>query len=98
MLHCRQLNTILIMVNEAARILEEGYIKNPHYLDMCMIMGAGFPAFRGGILKYADSLSLENVHTKLNELSEKYGDRFTPCQLIKNLAKEKTKFYEIYKL
>ena len=42
--------TILIMVNEAARILEEGYIKNPHYLDMCMIMGAGFPAFRGGIL------------------------------------------------
>jgi 3-hydroxyacyl-CoA dehydrogenase / enoyl-CoA hydratase / 3-hydroxybutyryl-CoA epimerase len=90
--------TMLIMVNEAARILEEGYIKNPHYLDMCMIMGAGFPAFRGGILKYADSLSLENVHTKLNELSEKYGDRFTPCQLIKNLAKEKTKFYEIYKL
>ncbi len=90
--------TILIMVNEAARILEEGYIKNPHYLDMCMIMGAGFPAFHGGILKYADSLTLETVNKKLTELAEKHGERFIPCNLITNLAKEKSKFYEVFKL
>lgn len=90
--------TILIMVNEAARILEEGYIKNPHYLDMCMIMGAGFPAFRGGILKYADSLGLDKVCHTLTQLAQQYGDRFIPCQIIKNLAKEKSKFYETYKI
>lgn len=89
---------ILIMVNEAGRILEEGHIKNPQYLDMCMIMGAGFPAFRGGILKYADSIGIEYVCSKLRNLSNKYGERFKPCNLITKLSEEKKKFYDIYKL
>jgi 3-hydroxyacyl-CoA dehydrogenase/enoyl-CoA hydratase/3-hydroxybutyryl-CoA epimerase len=90
--------TMLIMINESARILEEGHIKNPHYLDMCMIMGAGFPAFRGGILKYADSLGIDNVYGKLKQMEVKYGERFTPCELIKKLSSEKTTFYGIYTL
>ncbi len=90
--------TLLIMINEAGRILEEGYIKNPHYLDMCMIMGAGFPAFRGGVLKYADSIGLDVINDKLHKFTKKHGERFTPCQLIQNLAKENTKFYQAFEL
>lgn len=88
----------MIMINEAARILEEGYIKNPHYLDMCMIMGAGFPAFRGGVLKYADSIGIQTVYEKLKKLSETFGDRFVPCNLIATFANKNLKFYDVYKL
>ncbi len=90
--------TTLIMINEASRILEEGFIKNPHYLDMAMIMGAGFPAFRGGILKYADSIGTKLIHEKLLKLSHKRGKRFEPSQLISILAKSNTKFYDTFDL
>lgn len=90
--------TMFIMINEACRILEEGHIKNPHYLDMCMIMGAGFPAFHGGILKYANSLGINHVHEKLEYLTKTYGDRFKPCTLITEFAKNNINFYEAFKL
>lgn len=90
--------TIMIMINESAKILEEGHIKNPHYLDMCMIMGAGFPAFRGGIMRYADSIGIEQVYGKLKYLENKYGERFAPADLIEKFSKENVKFYDNYKL
>lgn len=90
--------TMMIMINESARILEEGHIKNPHYLDMCMIMGAGFPAFRGGILRYADSIGIKQIYNKLKYLENKYGSRFTPTELIERLLKENITFYDSYKL
>ncbi len=89
--------TILIMINEASRVLEEGYVKNPHYLDMAMIMGAGFPAFRGGILKYADSLGTRVVHDKLVRLTEKHT-RFEPSKLLSLLARSNAKFYDSFDL
>ena len=89
--------TMLIMINEASRILEEGFIKNPHYLDMAIIMGAGFPPFRGGILKYADSIGVKTIHEKLTKLSEK-NPRFTPSKLIALLARSNAKFYDTFDL
>lgn len=89
--------TMLIMINEASRIIEEGYIKNPHYLDMALIMGAGFPAFRGGILKYADSLGTRVVHDKLVRLTEKHT-RFEPSKLLALLARGNSKFYDTFDL
>ncbi|MEI6896412.1 MAG: 3-hydroxyacyl-CoA dehydrogenase NAD-binding domain-containing protein [Psychromonas sp.] len=85
---------ILIMVNEAARCLQEGIIENPAYLDMAMLMGSGFPAFRGGLLKYADNQSLQTVCEQLKVLSERYGSRFTPAQLLVDKAQNGQTFYQ----
>ncbi len=84
---------ILTMVNEAAKCLEENVVKNAGYLDMAMIMGTGFPAFRGGVLKYADSRGIKQVVARLQELSKKYGERFEVSKLLLSMAKENKKFY-----
>lgn len=85
---------ILIMVNEAAMILEEKMVENPQYLDMAMIMGTGFPAFRGGLLRYADAVGIDKVVTRLIELESKYGKRFQPAALLSQMAAAKEKFYK----
>jgi 3-hydroxyacyl-CoA dehydrogenase/enoyl-CoA hydratase/3-hydroxybutyryl-CoA epimerase len=85
---------ILTMINEASRCLEEQVVDNAKYLDMAMVMGTGFPAFRGGLMRYADALGIENVVDKLNELSTLYGERFRPSELLVQMAKEGEKFYE----
>ncbi|MES2962096.1 MAG: 3-hydroxyacyl-CoA dehydrogenase NAD-binding domain-containing protein [Pseudomonadota bacterium] len=85
---------ILTMVNEAAKCLEENVVKNARYLDMAMIMGAGFPAFRGGILHYADSRGIKEVVEKLQELNKKHGARFEVSKLLQDMAKDGSKFYK----
>ena len=85
---------ILIMVNESAKCLEEGVVQNARYLDMAMIMGAGFPAFRGGVLRYADNRGLKDIVKKLEDLNKKYGQRFEASKLLTKLAKEDKKFYD----
>ncbi|RLA68365.1 MAG: fatty-acid oxidation protein subunit alpha [Epsilonproteobacteria bacterium] len=84
---------ILIMVNEAARCLEENVVDNAQYLDMAMVMGTGFPAFRGGLLRYADSEGLKNIVTRLRKLEKEYGERFTPASLLVKMSKEDKYFY-----
>ncbi|MCW8821272.1 MAG: 3-hydroxyacyl-CoA dehydrogenase NAD-binding domain-containing protein [Sulfurovum sp.] len=86
--------TILIMVNEAARCLEEGVVANARYLDMAMVMGTGFPAFRGGLLRYADGEGLSNVVARLKLLEEKYGERFTPVKSLVEMAENGKTFYD----
>ena len=85
---------MMIMINEAARALEENIVKDASQLDMAMIMGTGFPPFRGGLLKYADSLGIEKVYISLVGLEEKYGKRFEPCELIVNMAANNEAFYK----
>ncbi len=84
---------ILMMANEAAKCLEENVVKNPSYLDMAMIMGCGFPPFRGGVLKYVDSYGIENAVKKLQELNKKHGKRFEVSKLLLDMAQKKQKFY-----
>ena len=84
---------ILTMVNEAAKCIEENVVANPEYLDMAMIMGAGFPAFRGGVLKYADSRGIHDVVERLKKFEQKIGKRFEVSQLLIDMDKRGEKFY-----
>lgn len=86
--------TILVMVNEASRALEEGVVKNARYLDMAMVMGTGFPPFRGGLLAYADERGINNIVARLKDLANAYGERFVPSKLLVEMAKDDTKFYK----
>lgn len=85
---------VLIMVNEASRCLQEGIVASPKYLDMALIMGTGFPPFRGGLLRHADTAGIEAIHSDLGRLYEQYGDRFRPSDLIATMAGEGKSFYE----
>jgi len=85
--------TILSMINEAARCLEEDVVDNARYLDMAMVMGAGFPAFRGGLMRHADDLGLSTIVSKLEHLHKTCGDRFSPSQLLVTMAEKNKTFY-----
>lgn len=83
------------MVNEAAFCLEEGVSSSPQDVDIGMIMGAGFPAFRGGLLYYADSVGLDKIVEDLKKFQDETASvRFAPCNYLLNLAKGKGKFYK----
>jgi 3-hydroxyacyl-CoA dehydrogenase/enoyl-CoA hydratase/3-hydroxybutyryl-CoA epimerase len=86
---------ILIMINEAARCLDEGIIDSPGTVDIGMIMGTGFPFFRGGLLRYADSLGIPHLVERLEHL-EKLVDaqRFHPHPLLLKLLSQGQGFYE----
>lgn len=85
---------ILLMVNEAAMALEEGMIERAEYLDMAMIMGTGFPAFRGGLLRYADSVGIAEVVKRMKALEKIHGNRFKPAKLLVSMAGKDQKFYK----
>ncbi len=80
-------------INEAALMIEEGICDRPQDMDLAMIYGTGFPPYRGGILRYADKWGLDNVYKKLVELEQKYGPRFRPARLLKEMAEQGKTFY-----
>jgi 3-hydroxyacyl-CoA dehydrogenase/enoyl-CoA hydratase/3-hydroxybutyryl-CoA epimerase len=84
---------LLSMINEAALILDEKIVATPGELDLAMIMGTGFPPFRGGLLRYADALGTPYIAARLDELSSKYGRRFLPTEPLRRLAQNDGKFY-----
>ena len=81
-------------INEAALMIEEGICDRPQDMDLAMIYGTGFPPYRGGILRYADKWGLQNVYDTLVGLEKKYGARFKPAELIKEMAEKDQKFYQ----
>jgi 3-hydroxyacyl-CoA dehydrogenase/enoyl-CoA hydratase/3-hydroxybutyryl-CoA epimerase len=84
---------LLSMINEAALILDEKIVATPGELDLAMIMGTGFPPFRGGLLRYADALGTPYIAARLDELSSKHGKRFLPTEPLRKLAQNDGKFY-----
>jgi len=76
------------MVNEAARCLDEGIVMRPRDVDVGMIFGTGFAPFRGGLLKYADTVGLEEIVNTLKQFAEQYGTRFTPSKSILKIQKK----------
>jgi 3-hydroxyacyl-CoA dehydrogenase/enoyl-CoA hydratase/3-hydroxybutyryl-CoA epimerase/3-hydroxyacyl-CoA dehydrogenase/enoyl-CoA hydratase/3-hydroxybutyryl-CoA epimerase/enoyl-CoA isomerase len=82
----------LPMLTEASRVLSEGIVREPGDVDMGLILGIGFPAFRGGILRWADTLGLGQVLKKLQKY-EGLGPRFQPTEQMRRLAAEGKGFY-----
>jgi 3-hydroxyacyl-CoA dehydrogenase/enoyl-CoA hydratase/3-hydroxybutyryl-CoA epimerase len=87
---------VLPMINEAALILDEKIVGSAAELDLAMIMGTGFPPFRGGLLRYADSLGATTTVARLNELASRLGPRFAPSEPLRRLAQPGAGFYEAY--
>jgi len=81
------------MLNEAALCLEEGIIENPLDGDIGAVFGLGFPPFRGGPFRYADTLGAQQVVDILNDLQQRFGARFKPAQILVDYAKSGKKFY-----
>lgn len=84
---------IYLMVNEAARIVEEQMVRDVADVDIGMIFGTGFAPFRGGLLRYADSVGAENIVADLEILQRNVGPRFQPASYLQQLAVSGKKFY-----
>jgi len=67
------------MVNEAARCLAEGVVREPDHLDLGTVLGAGFPPFRGGLRRWARSVGEDESRRRLGTLASRYGSRFEPA-------------------
>ena len=81
------------MINEAAGVLDDGVAADAPAVDLAMVMGTGFPPFRGGLLRFADSFHLRAVHRIARELQAELGDRFEPPPLLADLARRNRTFY-----
>ncbi len=84
------LRLVYLMVNEAARCLEERVVATPEDADYGMILGTGFAPLRGGPLRFADHFGVANLVAAVDSLGEKYQ----PCALLRQHANNGTKFYE----
>jgi len=77
---------VLPMIDEAARCLEEGIVRTPGELDLAMIFGTGFPPFRGGLCRYADSRGLGEIVQTLDRLADEVHPRYRPSDALKAQA------------
>ena len=84
---------MFLMVNEAARCVEEKVIESPEDADYGMILGTGFAPHRGGPLRFAEHFGLKKIVDEMRRLA-KTDDKFTPCEILKRHAQDGTKFYE----
>ncbi|MHB8843182.1 MAG: 3-hydroxyacyl-CoA dehydrogenase NAD-binding domain-containing protein [Nitrospirota bacterium] len=78
---------VFLMIKEAALCLEEGIIDRADLLDAALIFGIGFPPFRGGLLRYAESLGPKYIVERLDIYAAKYGDRFAPPSSLFELSR-----------
>ncbi len=84
------LRLVYLMVNEAARCLEEKVVAEPEDADYGMILGTGFAPLRGGPLRFADHFGA----AEMVKAGERHGGKFQPCALLRRHAEKGTKFYE----
>jgi 3-hydroxyacyl-CoA dehydrogenase len=82
------------MINEAVRVLDEGIAASAADVDLAMIMGTGFPPFRGGLLRFADAVHPRAVLDRLQKLERTHGARFEPAPLLLRLAHQDRCFYD----
>jgi 3-hydroxyacyl-CoA dehydrogenase len=80
------------LVNEGARILQEGVAIRSSDIDIIWIYGYGFPTFRGGPMFWADTVGLKEIVANLQSFEEKYGDFWKPAPLLLELAEKNQTF------
>jgi 3-hydroxyacyl-CoA dehydrogenase len=85
---------IYTLVNEGARILEEGIALRAVDIDIIYVNGYGFPAYRGGPMWHADAVGLKKVYSRIREFQERFGDWWEPAPLLQRLAEQDKTFAE----
>jgi 3-hydroxyacyl-CoA dehydrogenase len=85
------------LVNEGARILEEGFALRAVDIDIIYLNGYGFPAYRGGPMWYADTVGLKKVYERICEFHKQHGEIWRPAPLLKRLAEQGKTFGEFIK-
>jgi len=79
---------VYALVNEGARILEEGYALRASDIDIIYLNGYGFPAYRGGPMWYADTVGLKQVLARISEFHRQHGEIWQPAPLLVRLAEQ----------
>jgi 3-hydroxyacyl-CoA dehydrogenase/enoyl-CoA hydratase/3-hydroxybutyryl-CoA epimerase len=91
-----QMRLFLPMINEAAYCLMDKIVDKASTVDLAMVYGTGFPPFKGGLLRYADSEGLDRLLAVLQQFgSEVSKARYAPAPLLQELALTKRKFYDL---
>ena len=83
------------MINEGAKILEEGKAQRASDIDIVWINGYGWPVYRGGPMHYGDQVGADKVLAKMKEFQATMGDAFKPSALLEKLVAEGKKFADI---
>jgi len=84
---------VMLMLNEAVRCLDENAIRSARDGDLGAVFGIGFPPFRGGPFRYIDTLGAATVVKTLEQLAQRYGEHFTPCDALVRRAEQGERFY-----
>lgn len=82
----------LAMVNEAALTLQEGILRSARDGDIGAVMGLGFPPFRGGPFWWVDQVGAKAIVAKLDELADRFGDRFAAADILRQHADDGSRF------
>jgi 3-hydroxyacyl-CoA dehydrogenase len=83
---------VYTLVNEGARLLEEGIALRAVDIDIIYLNGYGFPAYRGGPMWYAGTVGLRKVYDRIREFEQRYGAWWTPAPLLRRLAEQGKSF------
>ena len=83
---------VYVMINEAARILDEGHASRAADIDTIYLSGYGFPSYRGGPMWYADTVGLDKIVARVREFHTRHGELWEPAPLLETLAKEGQNF------
>jgi len=83
------------LINEGAKILDEGLALRSSDIDIIWIYGYGFPPYRGGPMFHADALGLDTVYEGMRKLHETHGDWLEPAPLLERLAREGKGFRDL---
>ena len=84
---------LTIQALEAARCFEEGVITDPRDADVGSILGWGYAPFTGGTISYIDTVGTAAFVKRCDEFAAKYGDRFKPNKLLRDMAAKNETFY-----
>jgi 3-hydroxyacyl-CoA dehydrogenase/enoyl-CoA hydratase/3-hydroxybutyryl-CoA epimerase len=85
--------TVLPMLDEAVRCLEDGVLRSPRDGDVGAVFGIGFPPFRGGPFRYIDTMGPGTVVRALDELAARHAGRFVACDTLRLMAQNSARFY-----
>jgi 3-hydroxyacyl-CoA dehydrogenase/enoyl-CoA hydratase/3-hydroxybutyryl-CoA epimerase len=87
---------VFMMINECSlALLEDRIVETPHEVDLAMIMGTGFPPFRGGLLKYADAVGTEYIVDQLESYAVSKGGSLEAAQSTSEHGKDKTNVLQL---